>query len=101
MRQPPVHRDVERRAPAVEVLVELASHGVELLGVLDHPRRDVVGQVLEEDVLFGAGQRHPDEPLVGGGQEHRSDRRVELGPRDFDEPFAVSAATEAGKRGIQ
>ncbi len=97
VRQPPVDVHVERLPASFEVLVELAAHGIESLRMFDDPRRDVVGQVLEEDIFGLVGERDPDETLGRRCQQHRADGRVDRAPRDLDEPFTIGAATEAGK----
>ena len=71
--QPPVERQAEAGAPALEVLLQLPAHGIEVRRRLDHARGDPLAQL--EQHLAGvvvAAERDPHEPALCGGHEHRA-----------------------------
>ena len=76
-RQPPVQRQVERVPAAREVLVEFAGGRVQPAGGAEDARADLVGQRLQHGVVALEGEGHPDQALLGGGQQQRADRAVD------------------------
>jgi hypothetical protein len=64
-------------AAALEVLVELAAHGVQGGRGLHHARRQPLCHLLEHRVVGLAREGHAHQPGRRGGHEQRPDRRVE------------------------
>ena len=62
---------------AREVLVEFPGGRVQAAGGAQDARADPVGQRLQHGVVTLEGEGHPDQALVGGGQQQRADGAVD------------------------
>ena len=85
VRQPEVEGQIEARAPAGEVLLQLPGGPVQAGGGPQHTRADAGGEAGQDGVVVLAGVGHPDEPLFGGGQEQRPHRGVQRAVGDVQD----------------
>jgi hypothetical protein len=91
----PVDREVEPGPLAVEVLLQLASGGVEAGGCLEEARGDPRRQLLQDRVgdLVLIGQ--PDDPRRRGGDEETAERAVHSSVGDVQEPVALGSLDQS------
>ena len=96
--QPPVQRQVERVPAAREILVEFPGGRVEADRGAEDARADLVGQRLQHGVVTLAGEGHPDQALLGGGQQQRADRAVDGAVGDVEQAVLLG---RGGQPGVQ
>jgi hypothetical protein len=101
-REPPVERQLEAPPAAEEVLVELALRARERVprGV-QHPRRDPLGELVEDGVLALGGKTHAHEPLRRRAEQDRAERRVAALEGDLHEPLGAGARGELPAQPIE
>jgi hypothetical protein len=89
MRQAPIERQVEARAPALEVLVQLPAHAVEEGRHLEHPTRYSFAQLFDHAVpIHGASECDSDQAAVRGSDEHHADGRLDGRVCDVYQPVS-------------
>ena len=103
-REAPVERHIELLAPAREVLVQLAAHGVQPVGLLAHPRSDARRQVVEGRVVvvvvgavfLGSKLWHT---MFGGGNDYSGDgvNDVVIQIHDGDSTTAIGKTLQEHK----
>ena len=84
-------------ALALEVLVQLAAHGVDRARHAQEPRPEDPGELILGRVRVGV-VGDPREAAVGGGHEQRPDRRVGDVVGHVQEPLLQGGLAEAGSR---
>ena len=63
-------------------------------GACEDPGADPVGQGLQDRVVVLAGVRHPDQPVVGRGEQQRADRAVDGAVGDVQDAFGLRVGGE-------